>query len=364
MSSFLKFLNTADDEELKELPGIGAALASNIVSARPFSTDDDVLRVKGLDEKLLVKLRAAHFERFQATPEMAGTPTGQAPVPALEERSPEEGEGTGRGRPGFWSRLGRAFVNLVRIFVWVAVLVVVIGGIGAAAYYGIPYLYVRFVQPVEFNAVRIQEMATQQAADLATTSAQVSRLRTELSSLETRVGAAESTIDDHDAAIGRLEDMQATLEQALAEQRSEVLADLDYQVKLARAVELLSRARVYLSQSNFGLARQDVLAARDLLVGLQDAAPAEQLASLNAVIARLDLALGNLPGYPVIAADDLEIAWQVLIDGLPAGAEAVVTPLRVFPTPMPSATQTASPPPTPSPTPTAPPVDTPTAGGG
>lgn len=352
MSSFLKFLNTADEEELRKLPGIGAALAKNIASARPFSTDDDVFRVKGLDEKLLVKLQTAYFERFQAASELTGTSAGPALVPAIEERPPAAGGRGGDlgGPPGFWRRLGRAFTNLVRIFIWLVVILGVLGGIGAAGYYGVPYLYGRFVRPVELNAVRIQEVATQQAADLATTGAEVSELRGRLTSLETRVGAVEATIAEHSAAIGQLEQMQAALDQAMTELRTELLTDLDYRVKLTRAIELLSRGRLYLTQSNFGLARQDVLSARNLLGELQAVAPSEQLGSLGAVIARLDLALGNLPGYPVIAADDLEIAWQVLIDGLPASAEALATPLRVFPTPAPTATETPLPPPSATPT--------------
>jgi hypothetical protein len=352
MSSFLKFLNTANDEELKQLPGIGDALARNILSARPFSTDDDVLRVKGLDEKMLVKLQAAHFEQFEATSELGVSPATQAPAPDVEDRTPEVGGLGRRGRPGFWSRLGMAFIKLVRIFVWLVIVLGVIGGVAAAVYYGIPYMYVRFVQPVELNAARIQEIATQQAEDLATSGAEVAQLRGQLSSLEGRIGAVETSLTEHSAAIAQLETMQASLAQDLDSQRTEVLADLDYQVKLMRSIELLSRARLYLFESNFGLARQDVLSARELLDGLQTAAPPEQIASLRAVIARLDLTLGNLPGYPVVAADDLEIAWQVLIDGLPAGAEAIVTPLRVFPTPLPTATETPLPPPSATPTPT------------
>jgi hypothetical protein len=356
MSSFLKFLNTADDGELKQLPGIGASLASNIISARPFSTDDDVLRVKGLDEKLLVKLQAAHFERFEAKSEIGGIPSGQTPV--LEGMAPEGSAGGQRATPGFFGRLGRALANLVRIFVWLVVILAILAGIGAAVYFGIPYLYTRFVQPVEVNAAHIQEVATQQAVDLATSSAEVAELRGQLSSLESRIGAVESGVAEHGAAIGQLATMQANVDKALDSQRTAILSDLDYQVKLMRSIELLSRARLYLAQSNFGLARQDVLSARDLLVGLQDQAPSDQAGAMGAVIARLDLTLGNLPGYPVVAADDLEIAWQVLIDGLPASAEALATPLGVFPTPPPTATPT--PPPSPTPTVTPSPLESPT----
>jgi len=35
------------------------------------------------------------------------------------------------------------------------------------------------------------------------------------------------------------------------------------------------------------------------------------------VLSRLDLVLGNLPDFPVIAVDDLNIAWNLLVLGLP-----------------------------------------------
>ncbi|HLC02896.1 MAG TPA: helix-hairpin-helix domain-containing protein [Anaerolineales bacterium] len=348
MTSFPKFLNAAELEELQELPGIGAALAKKIVAARPFSTDDDILAVKGLDEKLLVKLQAAYFERFQVAPEFSESPSGQALTPIVESEPPIVDRRERASGPRFWSRLGRAFINLVRAFLWLVLISAVLAGIGAAVYFGVPYLYEKFVRPVEANALQISEIATQQAADLATTGAEVTALQARIGSLEGRLDSAERSIADHAAMLAQLEQMQTTLEASLRAQHSELLAELDYRVKLTRAIELLSRSRLYLSQSNFGLARQDVLSARELLTDLQDVAPDDEVGALRAVIARLDLTLGNLPGYPVIAANDLEIAWQVLIDGLPASAEALATPLRVFPTVVATATAIAPPTPTPA----------------
>jgi hypothetical protein len=77
---------------------------------------------------------------------------------------------------------------------------------------------------------------------------------------------------------------------------------------------------LYLAQSNFGLAREDVKSARDLLAALQNES---ENAARGQAIARLDLALGNLPAFPVVAAGDLEIAWQILMSG---EAPAAATP--------------------------------------
>lgn len=50
-------LNRAGTGELTRLPGVGAALASRIVAARPFSSVDDLRRVHGLGEARLERLR-------------------------------------------------------------------------------------------------------------------------------------------------------------------------------------------------------------------------------------------------------------------------------------------------------------------
>jgi hypothetical protein len=87
-----------------------------------------------------------------------------------------------------------------------------------------------------------------------------------------------------------------------------------------RALDMLGRARLYLAQSNFGLAREDVKSARDLLAALQ---AESNDPALDQAIARLDLSLGNLPAFPIVAAGDLEIAWQILMSG---EAPATATP--------------------------------------
>jgi len=102
-------------------------------------------------------------------------------------------------------------------------------------------------------------------------------------------------------------------------------------------MELLSRARLSMYQSNFGLARQDVQIARDLLAAVRPEAPNSLAEDLEAVLIRLDLTLSNLPNFPVAASDDLDIAWQVLLSGLPE-----VTP-TVSTTPTPATTVSPSP---------------------
>jgi hypothetical protein len=107
---------------------------------------------------------------------------------------------------------------------------------------------------------------------------------------------------------------------------------LKREIMLTRAIETLSRARLYLSQSNFGLAKIDVQSARSILAELSTEAPPYQVNAFDQIIGRLDLALGNLPAFPIIAVDDVDIAWQLLMMGLPeseADIVATLTPLRL-----------------------------------
>jgi DNA uptake protein ComE-like DNA-binding protein len=51
-------VNAATEAELASLPGVGQGLAARIAEARPFSTVEEVGRVKGLGEKRFQALRA------------------------------------------------------------------------------------------------------------------------------------------------------------------------------------------------------------------------------------------------------------------------------------------------------------------
>lgn len=247
-------------------------------------------------------------------------------------------------KPAFWRRMGRAIWNIFRLLI----VLVIIGGVVIAVYLGTPFLYEKIIRPVETNTERLTEIEDRLISDTDQLANQVSEMQSRLADIETRqtrnaqtiaemqgyIEALDIAVAAHDQNIQLLLAIQdqvdelvivSSLHESLLIGEGSIFAELQRQVALSRSTELLSRARLYLSQSNFGIARQDVEAARDLLVSLQPEMPADKAGVLRDVIARLDMALGNLPDFPVIAANDVNIAWQLLVYGLPT--EAIEMPL-------------------------------------
>jgi len=317
MSDFLNFLNTASLDELRQIPGINRSLAANIIAARPFDFVEDAMKVKGMGKNLLGRAQS-YFEKAMNDPQNRAVVTVEDSVPLQDDR------------PSFGTRLSEIFSNFLRALLRLAIILAVIGIVGAALYYGLPFINEKFMAPVEQNTAQIDEMEEQ-----------ITALQQQVDDLGSRVDVLERSIDTHTESIDRLEAIQEAIEDKLQQNNSEMLVQLKHEVMMTRALDMLGRARLYLAQSNFGSARDDVRSARDLLAELE-AETGDPI--LEEAIARLDLALGNLPQFPVVAAGDLEIAWQLLVSGEAPGAPAVISTFD----------------PTPAPTPTFPPTPVPT----
>jgi len=250
-------------------------------------------------------------------------------------------------RPSFGLRVRRFFDFLLRLLA----LLIILGVIGVGLYYGLPLLYQKYIVPVEQNTAEVtelqsrQEQTEQELADLQTKLETIETVQNEhdqsLTELDGRVSEIETEIAAHTKSLAALERMQSELQL----QDETTSADLERQINVLKAMELLSRARLFMYQSNFGLARQDIQIARDLLVTVQQDAPRSLANDLDAVVRRLDLVLSDLPNFPVAASDDLDIAWQILLSGLPpAGTSVDGTPVTaVTPLSTPEATFTPTP---------------------
>jgi signal transduction histidine kinase len=264
--------------------------------------------------------------------------TKPAPPPAPPRVPPDALPRTSMG-PSFGERVARFFRFLLRLLL----LLIFLGLLSVALYLALPWLYERFIRPVERNTAQVTELQSrqdqteQELADLQTRLGTLETVQNQhngsLTELDQRMSDIETEITARTESLAALERLQSELE----EQNQVVSAELERQINLLKAMELLSRARLSMYQSNFGLAKQDVQIARDILATLRPDAPDSLAAELGAVLLRLDLTLSNLPNFPVAASDDLDIAWQILLSGLPE-----VTP-TVNATPTPATTLSPSP---------------------
>jgi len=326
---FIEYINSADPEELKKLPGLTPALAERVAAERPFASIEDFSNVKGLTEKRL----AAMLEDFG---KKAETEKAQEIEKAAEVSTEEIAEAVGNEV----EKLNRQS-TLRRVITWIVVLILLAGAVFAVIKWGIPFVYDRYIKPVENNAASITDLADQQKTEIARLDEEIVALQARVVTLEGRADSVDKSLSAHDASLAQLENMQKLLDNSMSTQKTELLAELSNQLSMTRGIELVSRSRLYLSESNFGLAKADLQAARDLLYTLLDKLPADQVGAMKTVIERIDMALEKLPSYPVVAANDVDTAWQYLVDGLPNVPQQAVTPVVLPPTETPSATATA-----------------------
>jgi len=342
MSDFLDFLNTAELETLTKVPGITRPLAGSIVAARPFDTVDDCLKVHGMGRNLLTRMQSTYEaeesgEPVETQPEEENRAMVAVENPPIEKSQPVRKESQPEKKPSFLARLWRAFANFMLALLKFILTVAFIAAVGAGLYVGFNYFNDNVVAPMEKSATNIQNLETQ-----------IADLQSQLDAMNSRVGVIEVTIESQSASIAKLEELQTALEEEMTAQNNSVMIALKREVAYTRAVETLSRARLYLAQSNFGLAKRDVQSARDILAELKTDAPEYQISALDSSLTRLDLALGNLPAFPVIAANDVEIAWELMMFGLPQSAADVIptftpVPPTSTPTPLPTFTPTPTP---------------------
>lgn len=254
-------------------------------------------------------------------------------MPESDTKAPEASNPTPRatpdGSPGSFRRFLSQLWRLIKILIVLAV----VAGIGLAIYYGWPIVNEKYLNPIASNSVGVQTadarldatdtrladleatVATLSAAEadlpgrLETIEATIESLTADQDRLTTRLGTITTQIKSHTDRLNALDTVQAELAAAVTEGENETIR----QVELLRAMELLSRARLFLFQANYGLAEADVQTARTVLAGVQTGYPDWKPSVMVEVLFRVDRTLTALPLLPVPAADDLDIAWQVLL---------------------------------------------------
>ncbi len=260
---------------------------------------------------------------------------------------------------GFVAGLKVFLTALLRLLIILAVAALIGGGI----YLGFRYVYPRYLQPVAQHTTQIEdlesrlsEQETQSAERLGTLEGQHAADATQLAGLEKRLSAAEGTLTEQQKLLAQLDTLQSkvnTLNETMEKSQAltaEEISTLSRQAKLMQVMQYFTRGRLYLLENNLGLARSDIQSARDQLAELKSSLPDTQQPTAAFAVQQLDLALGNLPAYPVMAAGQLEVVWDLLLMDLPADAAPAsftsgLCPsgdCTMTPTPMLSSTPTPS----------------------
>lgn len=216
---------------------------------------------------------------------------------------------------------------------WRVALVLLLGiALGVGVYIGVPLVYRAVLEPTRLNAERIEQLQrdleqnqrdmaglrelsgermveletsqVDQGERLAELQAALEALRGDLSDQAGELEAANDQIDMMVRAVSNLEKQLTELAE-IAEG-----SEIHQELAISRAMLYLLRARVWLLENNVGLAQDEAQRARGLLI---EADPDGESEVIQAAILRLDLALDDLGATPLVAADDLEIAWKLLV---------------------------------------------------
>jgi hypothetical protein len=265
--------------------------------------------------------------------------------------------------PPFMVRVLRFILRMLLTIITGAVL-------GGAIYFGARELYRQtVVTPAQTGLLRIDELsdeqlrfATQSAGEMKDLYLRISQLEKdrkadaeEISSLQAEVMTLGGQMEQSQASSIRLDNLEKNLS-AVATQSMQNGMDLNSfvfsanspfsslrrEIKLLRAMELLNRCRLYLSQNNYGLASQDASQVRQIFVEMKNEANDTEKAIIDGWIERLDMALTNITVAPVVAGEDLEMVWRMVLAGLPeqgmdiSPSEAVIPTGTPWPTPTPT----------------------------
>ena len=179
--------------------------------------------------------------------------------------------------------------------------------------------------------------------NLGALSAMLDEQAASISTLDERVTAYEASLNDVQEVVLVLAEsgvtQQGEIEELKTQQEAkDTLGTLHLDLSLLKVMGLITRAQVSIGQENIGLAKDDLGTAQELLTNLRAEATEDQVAYFDEVSQRIELAIKNLSESPDLVVEDLEVAWQLLVQGLPEdstnldgtteGDEATPTPAQ------------------------------------
>jgi chromosome segregation ATPase len=182
--------------------------------------------------------------------------------------------------------------------------------------------------PLQTAVAEIETQLANLQSDLKEFQSVQATVEDEINNLQ---GNLEVLGEGQEGTAASLEAQQERLE-SLTAQASQVLQEL----QLLKIMELITRARYNLVEGNLSLSRTDIQLASEIAASLQPEALPHQVEVIAEILNRLDTSLTNLAGSPLSTADQLEAAWQLLVQGLPGEPEETAVPEETpAPTPTP-----------------------------
>ena len=235
-----------------------------------------------------------------------------------------------------------------RVLRWIfRMLIVVLFGIalGAGIYYGVRSFYRDAIEPLQTLDQRMRDMETSVAQlsealreersstadDRSELQARTASQTEELASIAAQIARLENLIEEQEDAFDEIEQLREGLDQIEANLvlTGEQLEELQVQVEagdlpverveqnlqLMRVMNLMTRARLWIEQDNFGLADDDLQVALEIMQVLTEGeAGASETDLLPQISDHLTLALEVVRSNPGLAEEELEIAWKLLIE--------------------------------------------------
>jgi chromosome segregation ATPase len=249
-------------------------------------------------------------------------------------------------QPGFWNRLGRVIARFLALLLRLIFVVVLAILIGVGIYYGMPWVYWRFVIPVQESAARIEMLQRDLENTRAAWNTDLSEQGQRISVLESGLATQKERIAALEADVGRMNELLAAQGETLSELQTalgstgeatdqlgddvevlygeldtlrdemadpnQAVAAFERRLILLQAWGEILKARVHLLEDNAGSARQALALARANLERAIVLSPEPEAEALIAIRERLDAADTAIEERPFVAINELEIIWRDL----------------------------------------------------
>ncbi len=256
-------------------------------------------------------------------------------------------------------------------------LIIVLGIVGAVVglvTFGTVAYYQQAVRPASENATRMAHLETAQALNQEQQTTQLRQLEARISAIESQraidggnladltgnVQSLQVALDQQNQALSQLAQIETDLTSlsyissynatqtagfsVTLQAGDPTVAQLQRDLQLLRASQYLDQARILLAQSNYGEAELSVFHARQALEILLEQVNESQQPLVSGWLQRIDVVRSELPAYPALAAQDLEIAWGSMLQGFSLQPQTVsIFPETITPTPTPTAYLTPTP---------------------